>query len=128
MTPNDIAQGSIGNCWIMVALSALAEYPERIENIFHNREISQAGFYAVNIYALGVPYTTYIDDQLPHRYDGQLLFANVGSDDSIWGPLLEKTIAKYTGNYWHLHKGLNPDGIGFFNGSPDYSFEHWQEL
>ena len=62
VTPNDIAQGSIGNCWIMVALSALAEYPERIENIFHNREISQAGFYAVNIYALGVPYTTYIDD------------------------------------------------------------------
>ena len=59
----------------MVALSALAEYPDRVHNMFHNTRKSEAGVYAVNIYALGVPYTTYIDDYLPINYDGTLLFA-----------------------------------------------------
>lgn len=28
--PNDVAQGSIGNCWLMASISALAEFPEYI--------------------------------------------------------------------------------------------------
>ena len=111
----------------MVALSALAEYPERIHNIFHNTEKSENGVYAINIYALGIPHTTYIDDYLPYNFDGSYVFASVGSDDALWGPLLEKAVAKYVGNYWHIHKGLNPDGIGFLNGSPDYAFRHYHE-
>lgn len=31
-----IAQGSIGNCWILAALGAVAEYPGRIEKLFLN--------------------------------------------------------------------------------------------
>lgn len=30
--PNDVAQGKIGNCWLMAAISALAEFPEFIMN------------------------------------------------------------------------------------------------
>ena len=60
----------------MVALSALAEYPERIHNIFHNTRKSEAGVYAMNIYALGVPYTTYVDDYLAlYTLTDELLFA-----------------------------------------------------
>lgn len=25
--PNDVAQGKIGNCWLMASISALAEFP-----------------------------------------------------------------------------------------------------
>jgi len=28
--PNDVAQGRIGNCWLMASISALAEFPEYI--------------------------------------------------------------------------------------------------
>ena len=65
VTPTDIAQGEIGNCWIIASLSAMAEYPERIHNIFYNTEVSRTGMYGMRIYALGVPYTTYVDDYLP---------------------------------------------------------------
>ena len=75
ISPNDIAQGGIGNCWVLVGLSALAEYPERIYNIFHNTEKSEHGVYAINIYALGIPHTTYIDDYLPYKFDGSYMFA-----------------------------------------------------
>ena len=78
--PNDIAQGDLGNCWIINSFSALAEYPDRIYNIFHNTEKSEQGYYALNMYAMGVPYTIVIDDYLPFRQNGQHLFANVGYD------------------------------------------------
>lgn len=36
ITPMDIRQGAIGNCWFMAAASALAEKPKRLEKIFLN--------------------------------------------------------------------------------------------
>ena len=108
----------------MVALSAFAEHPERVENIFHNTEKNDYGIYAMNLYALGVPYTTYIDDYLPLRSDGRLHYAQVGSDQALWGPLIEKAIAKYVGNYFHTEHGINADGVGFLNGSPNKYIYH----
>ena len=75
VTSYDLAQGSLGNCWVINALSALAEYPERIYNIFHNTEKNDKGVYGMNMYALGVPYTILVDDYLPFKEDGNLLFA-----------------------------------------------------
>ena len=128
VNPNDVAQGNLGNCWVINALSALAEYPERIYNLFHNSFKSEKGIYAVNIYALGVPYTIFVDDYLPLRESGELLFAQIGSDQALWGPLLEKAIAKYVGNYWHMDVGQNFDSIGFLTGGPNYFISHYTAL
>ena len=57
VTPQDMLQGSIGNCWFISAASALSEHPGRVEKIFlnANNEISKNGIYAVQFYTLGVP-------------------------------------------------------------------------
>merc|ERR1739847_23945 len=34
INPQDINQGYIGNCWIMSALSAIAEVPDRVDDLF----------------------------------------------------------------------------------------------
>lgn len=67
ITPMDIRQGVIGNCWFLAAASAIAEKPERMEKIFLNNsvEMNKNGIYAVNLYALGVKHTVIVDDYLP---------------------------------------------------------------
>ena len=34
ITPLDVRQGAIGDCWFMAAASALAEKPKRLEKVF----------------------------------------------------------------------------------------------
>jgi len=62
------------------------------------------------MYQLGVPKTFIIDDFLPIRTGGRIgsfetIFAGIGSDNSIWVPLLEKAFAKMYGNYAHIEGG-----------------------
>ena len=67
VTPKDILQGSIGNCWFMSAISAIAEAPGRVENMFLNTSnaVEPKGIYGVNMFALGVPHTIIVDDSIP---------------------------------------------------------------
>jgi len=123
VTPEDIRQGSLGNCWIMAGASAVAELPGRLEKVFLNKEnkVSKNGIYGVNIYALGVPHTIIIDDYLPLRSNGSQLetfFAHIGDDNSFWGPVLEKAFAKLHGNYSHLDGGNPVKSVRTLTGAP----------
>ena len=95
----------------MAAASALAEHAGRLENVFLNKvdEVSPKGVYGVNFYTLGVPHTVIVDDFLPLRDLGEgrwgTLYAGLGTDGSIWGPVLEKAFAKLHGNYSHIVGG-----------------------
>ena len=131
--PEDIFQGSIGNCWLMSALSSIAEKPNRVEKLFVNEDnaINEAGVYGIKIYALGVPHTVLVDDYLPMTVENgkrMLLFSrtskreNVG-DKSLWGPIFEKAFAKFNGNYFHLEGGYNHLGIESINGGPYEIYE-----
>ena len=51
----------------MAAISAYAEYPSRIHDVFHNTEANPAGLYGLNIYVLGVPTTVWIDDYIAFK-------------------------------------------------------------
>lgn len=124
VTPADIRQGSLGDCWFMSSASALAEVPGRLESVFVNDSNAQnsAGVYAVNFHALGLPTTIVVDDYLPveKKYDGSYSskYARLGDDNSIWGAILEKAFAKFMGNYAHIESGAVSLGVHYLNGSP----------
>jgi hypothetical protein len=65
ISPHDIFQGEIGNCWFMNSASVLAEKPGRLENVFLNDELSKNGIYGCNMYVMGVPTTITVDDSIP---------------------------------------------------------------
>lgn len=53
ISPNDIKQGLLGDCYLLSALSALAEWPQRIRSLFVTQEPNEAGVYIVRIYLNG---------------------------------------------------------------------------
>lgn len=117
--PQDIRQGEIGNCWFLSGITALAEYPGRIEKSFLNKEISAAGVYGVQMYALGAPITVMVDDQLPLASDGRRTrYSKVGTDGAVWGPIMEKAFSKFHGNYAKIVAGDPVASVSTMNGSP----------
>lgn len=67
MSPDDIIQGGLGDCWFLAAASGVAEFPHLMKKVFAYNEspLNSQGIYAVNLYALGVPHTIIVDDYLP---------------------------------------------------------------
>ena len=130
VTPQDLRQGAIGNCWFISAASALSEHPGRVEKMFLNtvNEISSAGIYAVNFYTLGVPHTVIVDDWLPlyENWDGSYsgIYAKPSADKAIYGPILEKAFAKYHGNFKHIVGGDPKHAIKTLYGAPFTDVTH----
>ena len=101
---DDVAQGSIGNCWLCASFASLAENPQAVYQAFLNtkRLPSPTGLYGVNLFVLGHPMTFIVDDFLPIiTKDGKktTIFSKLSSNYSLWVPILEKVFAKRYGNY-----------------------------
>lgn len=109
--PNDISQGSLGDCYFLATCAAIAEFPERVQKIFLNKVANPFGAYAVTIYVQGVPQEIIVDDQIP-CLNGQPLFTKpVGNE--LWVMLIEKAWAKIFNCYTAMEGGL-----------PDLAMEH----
>ena len=67
ITPSDIGQGALGDCWLMSAFACLAEFPGAIENLFLTREVSPRGKYSVRLFddRIGTWRVVSVDDCFP---------------------------------------------------------------
>ena len=61
----DVIQGHLGDCYLLSALSAFAEFPKRIQNILSESEINKSGIYKVKCYLHGIPEIVVLDDYFP---------------------------------------------------------------
>lgn len=62
--PDDIKQGSLGVCYMLATVSALASNPQNIHRIFVFSDL-KIGFYVLRLYVNGVPKYFVVDDQIP---------------------------------------------------------------
>ena len=103
---DDIAQGSIGDCYFLAALSSLADTdPQVIRQMIAPLG---DGTYALRFYRNGQEVYLRIDADLPVRYSGSLAYAKLGRDGELWVPLAEKAYAffRYDQNsYASIHGG-----------------------
>ncbi|CAK9022310.1 unnamed protein product [Durusdinium trenchii] len=107
--PQDVKQGSLGDCWLMSALSCLADHPQKLKSLFSTKHITKDGKYDVYLWDLEKEewVAVTIDEFLPCNIScGQPMpaFAKPLGEE-IWVPLLEKAFAKFCGTYGTLSGG-----------------------
>ncbi|TFK50435.1 cysteine proteinase [Heliocybe sulcata] len=134
----DIAQGALGDCWFVSALSTVSTKPGLIEKICVARD-EQVGIYGFLFYRDSGWTEVIIDDFLCtsvpkfeelndneknlYKYDKDvynsmarkgsktLYFARSGTENETWVPLIEKAYAKLHGDYASLEGGFACEAI-----------------
>ena len=115
-------QGTVGDCWLLAAMAALAEFPEEVEGLFVSQaspETSRSGQYVVRLFDARantmrditvdefVPCIALKPNQYIRGYEHLAhvpLYAKPNGD--IWSLLVEKAMAKMFGSYAALHGGF----------------------
>lgn len=98
--PHDLTQGSVGNCWLISAFAAAAEFPKAVTALCQQQKLAANGRYDVRLYhpVKEKWECIMVDDSFP-VHDAGLKFANMGNQGEIWPCVLEKALAKMFGGY-----------------------------
>ena len=124
VSPYDIKQGYLGDCWLVSAMSTLAEYPDHVRRLFKQKTLSEDGRYDVRLYD---PTSeewklVTIDDRLPYWQrpgkHGNLCFAAQTPQNEFWPCLLEKAVAKFVMGFYRLDRGWESVAQEMLTGKP----------
>ena len=74
--PNDVRQGSLGDCWFLCSLASLAERPKLIENLFITKKSNSEGVYRIRFCKNGEWVEVTIDDYIPCQPMSGPIFCN----------------------------------------------------
>ena len=124
---DDVTQGNLGNCYFLASLSALAENPYRIKNLFHTRTVTESGAYAVKLYVNGEPVDIVIDDYFPYDVRPEKdtwMFSRDTTENEIWVQILEKAYAKVFGSYEVVEGGKPYQALNNLTGFPSHVLYH----
>ncbi|CCW64468.1 unnamed protein product [Phytomonas sp. EM1] len=110
--PKNIDEGELGDSWLIGAIAALAEFPDKIRDLFrHPQSLEQGkrerslGIYRVTLNKDGWWINVVVDDYLP-VFGGRPAFARTKGDPAeIWVSILQKAYAKVFGGYGFLMSG-----------------------
>lgn len=120
ISPNDVFQGGIGDCWFLSAVAVLAERFDLVQKVIQDSELSSTGKVTFNLFIDGLWRKIEVDSSLPcvskdslRRSskssvekvtdslavdpDGSHLAYAKANHKQLWVPLLEKAYAKAHG-------------------------------
>ena len=108
ISPSDIAQGALGDCWLLSAIACLSEKRGAIERCFVQHSYNPRGKYTLRLWDGLKNKWNYInvDDAFPCQpgEGGKPLFTHPNGGE-IWVMLLEKAFAKMSGSYANIEGG-----------------------
>jgi len=116
VSPTDISQGQIGDCWYIAALKSVAAAdPSVIENAITD---NGNGTYTVRLYHDGKPVDiTVTGDEVVDK-NGNQGFARSGNRSEMWPQIMEKALAAYEGSYGAIEGGSAGNGMEVITGKP----------
>lgn len=116
--PSDILQGGLGDCYFLVCLSGLAEYPPLIGRLFEFDEKNPYGFYPIWLHINGSWKRYIVDDYLPVVKGSNRLAFSRTDENEMWVMLLEKAYAKAYGGFWNIAGGDPVHALRDLTGAP----------
>lgn len=120
VSPNDIKQGELGDCYFLSSLSVIAENPERIKKMFLVTEPNDQCVYAIQMYKNGEKVTVVLDDYIVTK-QGRPAFSKSNGPE-IWVLLLEKAWAKIHGSFHRIVSGQSHLTMRDLSGAPGYEY------
>lgn len=123
ISPDDLHQGSLGDCWLISAMAAMAEFPDALQALFDTTKVSPDGHYVITLYsyAEGGMKEFDVDDRLPVE-GSTCKYVKITDEGEIWPCLLEKAFAMYVGGYDNLDGGMSSFAMGAMAGTEDVYF------
>ena len=137
ISPDQVQQGAIGNCWFLSALAVVAEKSYLVQRILPHTTLNAVGCYQVNFCLDGDWEAVIVDSYLPviHRdaskktnrpREGVPLQNGIVAvpafcatpQGQLWAALVEKAYAKAHGSYAQLSGGFIAEGLADLTGAP----------
>eukprot|EP00977_Amphora_coffeiformis_P017744 scaffold5885_cov201-Amphora_coffeaeformis.AAC.22 len=112
--PSDIHQGSVGDCWLLSAISALAEFDGAIKHLYRKTpnldqmpHADRPNMYTITLWDLKTwkEVDIVVDERLCAAPDGRLLASKPSEDGELWVCYIEKAIAIHAGGWDKLVGG-----------------------
>ena len=116
--PNDIAQGQLGDCWLMCSLASLAEFDPLVRSCFVEDDcVPEEGIYTVRLCKHGEWTTLRMDDYIPCIPEKGPIYSKANGHE-LWVILLEKAFAKLNGSYAAIRAGWAYEAMMDLTGAP----------
>ena len=116
VSAGDVRQGSIGDCFLLSAIAAVAsKRRELLVNNFVKYDVAK-GVFGVRLFINGVWTFVIVDDFAAYTSDGQLVYASCANSSELWLPVLEKAIAKVCCCYENIDGGVTDWALEMLTG------------
>lgn len=126
--PNDIDQGTLGDCYLLCAIACCSEMPLLVKDIFSPPQNSRLGIYRARICKNGWWQVCTVDDLLPiHPVTKLPAYAkNRSEPNELWVSMIEKVYAKLFGSYAAIRAGDPAHALADLLGCPYERFSQNQ--
>lgn len=121
----DIVQGSMASCYLIVTLANMCRYPKRIYDLYVSNEVNKCGLYGMNVYIQGEPVIVVIDDNFPSKNNKFTFSQTTKPENEIWVHICEKVWGKVNQCcYLRTFLGTPQEAMYFLCPSPAYYVYH----
>jgi len=121
---HDIGQGTLGDCYFLAALAAIANsHPDILYDMFEERQTWKSNVYTTRWLVNGQVSHISVDNMVPASSRNSY-FAKPSDEGEWWTVILEKAWAKIFGSYAAIEGGQMAEALQAITQAPVASYKH----